>query len=153
MRSAFYIVLVVAVLARCSVVAASTNADESQLLSKVSPNFAANDMTYTVSRKRFLRVAGTGKKANSAIKLLHWGFFSAMRGFLLFLTVRLLGRLNELDYADFCRPLDYFCWYPEQLLSKFHRFHFHRPGRLLGLRPEEIFWPQRQKMRAETRRD
>ncbi|EEY67199.1 secreted RxLR effector peptide protein, putative [Phytophthora infestans T30-4] len=58
MRSAFYIFLVVAVLARCSVVAAFTNADDSQLLSKVSPDFAANDMTYTVSRKRLLRVAG-----------------------------------------------------------------------------------------------
>ncbi|EEY62872.1 secreted RxLR effector peptide protein, putative [Phytophthora infestans T30-4] len=58
MRSTFYIVLVVAVLARCSAVAAFTNADESQLLSKVSPDFAASDMTNTVSRKRFLRVAG-----------------------------------------------------------------------------------------------
>ncbi|EEY62873.1 secreted RxLR effector peptide protein, putative [Phytophthora infestans T30-4] len=58
MRSTFYIVLVVAVLARCSAVAAFTNADESQLLSKVSPDFAVNDMTNTVSRKRSLRVAG-----------------------------------------------------------------------------------------------
>ncbi|EEY67206.1 secreted RxLR effector peptide protein, putative [Phytophthora infestans T30-4] len=58
MRSTFYIVLVVAVLARCSVVAAFTNADDSQLLSKVSPDFAASEMTNTASQKRFLRVAG-----------------------------------------------------------------------------------------------
>ncbi|KAG3122156.1 hypothetical protein PC129_g24350, partial [Phytophthora cactorum] len=58
MRSIFYVALAVAVLARSSVVAAFTNADESQLLSKTSPDLAADAMISSDSRKRFLRVTG-----------------------------------------------------------------------------------------------
>ncbi|KAG3236579.1 hypothetical protein PI124_g18417 [Phytophthora idaei] len=56
MRSIFYVALAVGVLARSSVVAAFTNADESQLLSKTSPDFAADALISMDSRKRFLRV-------------------------------------------------------------------------------------------------
>ncbi|KAG3080019.1 hypothetical protein PI124_g19559 [Phytophthora idaei] len=58
MRSIFYVALAVAVLARSSVVAAFTSADESQLLSKTSPDFAADALISSDSRKRFLRVTG-----------------------------------------------------------------------------------------------
>ncbi|OWZ10875.1 Avirulence (Avh) protein [Phytophthora megakarya] len=54
MRSAFYVAVAVAVLARSSFVAAFTNVDESQPLSNTIPDFDAaisND-----SPKRFLRV-------------------------------------------------------------------------------------------------
>ncbi|KAF1786215.1 hypothetical protein GQ600_27397 [Phytophthora cactorum] len=46
----------VAVFARSSVVVASTNADESQVLSKTSPDFTVDAMISTDSQKRFLRV-------------------------------------------------------------------------------------------------
>ncbi|ETO58878.1 hypothetical protein F444_22745 [Phytophthora nicotianae P1976] len=56
MRSIFYVAVAVAIFARSCVVAASTNADESQLLSKVSPDVAADAMIRSDSQKRFLRV-------------------------------------------------------------------------------------------------
>ncbi|ETM03687.1 hypothetical protein L917_00127 [Phytophthora nicotianae] len=56
MRSIFYVAVAVAIFGRSCVVAASTNADESQLLSKVSPDVAADAMIRSDSQKRFLRV-------------------------------------------------------------------------------------------------
>ncbi|KAF1786212.1 hypothetical protein GQ600_27396 [Phytophthora cactorum] len=56
MRSVFYVAVAVAVFARSSVVVASTNADESQVLSKTSPDFTVDAMISTDSQKRFLRV-------------------------------------------------------------------------------------------------
>ncbi|EEY67908.1 secreted RxLR effector peptide protein, putative [Phytophthora infestans T30-4] len=53
MRSLFYVALAVAVLARTHVVAASTNADKPQLMSKTSPDFVGT--VSTEPRKRFLR--------------------------------------------------------------------------------------------------
>ncbi|ETI57579.1 hypothetical protein L917_21684 [Phytophthora nicotianae] len=55
MRSLFYIAVAVAVFARSSAVAAFTNADDSQLLSKTTPDFATDAMASSDSRKRFLR--------------------------------------------------------------------------------------------------
>ncbi|OWZ19820.1 Avirulence (Avh) protein [Phytophthora megakarya] len=56
MRSVFYVVLAVAVLTRSSFVAAFSNTDESQLLSKVIPDFATDVVIGNDSPKRFLRV-------------------------------------------------------------------------------------------------
>ncbi|KAE8960366.1 hypothetical protein PR003_g31306 [Phytophthora rubi] len=57
MRSVFFVAVAVAVFARGSVVGAFTNADDSKLLSKTTPDFAADAMIDSDSRKRFLRVA------------------------------------------------------------------------------------------------
>ncbi|KAE8889451.1 hypothetical protein PF005_g31849 [Phytophthora fragariae] len=57
MRTVFFIAVAVAVFARGSVVAAFTDADESKLLSKTTPDFAVDAMIDSDSRKRFLRVA------------------------------------------------------------------------------------------------
>ncbi|KAG7375536.1 Elongation factor 1-beta [Phytophthora boehmeriae] len=56
MRTVFYVAVAVAVLARSSVVAAFANADESKLLSKATPDFTADTVISSDSRKRFLRV-------------------------------------------------------------------------------------------------
>ncbi|OWY93740.1 RxLR effector protein, partial [Phytophthora megakarya] len=56
MRSVFYVALAVAVLAHTSIVAAFTNAEESQLLSKTIPDFATDTVINRESTKRFLRV-------------------------------------------------------------------------------------------------
>ncbi|KAE8966320.1 hypothetical protein PR003_g29473 [Phytophthora rubi] len=57
MRTVFFVAVAVAVFARGSVVAALTNAGESKLLSKSTPDFAVDAMIDSDSRKRFLRVA------------------------------------------------------------------------------------------------
>ncbi|KAG7384800.1 hypothetical protein PHYBOEH_009318 [Phytophthora boehmeriae] len=57
MRTVCYVAVAVAVFARSSVVAAFANADESKLLSKTAPDFAADAVISSDSRKRFLRVA------------------------------------------------------------------------------------------------
>ncbi|POM75892.1 Secreted RxLR effector peptide protein [Phytophthora palmivora] len=56
MRSVFYVAVAVAILARSSVVAAFTNADDSRLMSKTPPDFAVNAVISSDPRKRFLRV-------------------------------------------------------------------------------------------------
>ncbi|POM63939.1 Secreted RxLR effector peptide protein [Phytophthora palmivora] len=56
MRSVFYVAVAVAVLARNSVVAAFTNADQSRFLSKPTPDFVADVMISSDSQRRFLRV-------------------------------------------------------------------------------------------------
>ncbi|POM71137.1 Secreted RxLR effector peptide protein [Phytophthora palmivora] len=56
MRSIFYVAVAVAVLAHSSFVAAFSNADESQLLSKTIPDYSANAAISSDSKKRFLRV-------------------------------------------------------------------------------------------------
>ncbi|OWZ21884.1 Avirulence (Avh) protein [Phytophthora megakarya] len=56
MRSVFYVAFAVAVLARTSFVAAFTNAEESQLLSKTIPDFATDTVINRETTKRFLRV-------------------------------------------------------------------------------------------------
>ncbi|OWY93243.1 RxLR effector protein [Phytophthora megakarya] len=57
MRSVFYIALAVVALARSSFVAASTNADDSQFLSKTNSEFTPDAVIRSDSQKRFLRVA------------------------------------------------------------------------------------------------
>ncbi|KAJ8569178.1 hypothetical protein ON010_g6083 [Phytophthora cinnamomi] len=54
MRCVYFVAFAVAVLARGSVVAAFTNADESKLLLKTTPDLAADAL---IGQKRFLRVA------------------------------------------------------------------------------------------------
>ncbi|OWZ23452.1 RxLR effector protein [Phytophthora megakarya] len=56
MRSLFYVAVAVVVLAHNSVVEAFTNADEAKHLSNTTPDFVADGMISSDSRKRFLRV-------------------------------------------------------------------------------------------------
>ncbi|OWY98931.1 RxLR effector protein [Phytophthora megakarya] len=55
MRCSYYVVVAVAILARSTVSAAFTNADDSTLLSKTTPDFATDTIIGSESRKRFLR--------------------------------------------------------------------------------------------------
>ncbi|OWZ10072.1 Avirulence (Avh) protein [Phytophthora megakarya] len=57
MRCVFFVAIAVAVLTRSSVVTAFAKTEESNLLSKTTPDFATDAV---ISQKRFLRVADPG---------------------------------------------------------------------------------------------